>query len=282
MSLAVLEAAKFAKMLAAHRLTTNDLGPNSDLFIGTSARDTFNGGAGNDTVSYSTSTAGINLTLTQNSSPVGGFAAGDTLLGIENAIGTNFRDVLSGDDRANVLVGLGGDDSIYGNGGADRLYGDSGNDTVANFGLSGVHTYLDGGAGNDTIVYTTSGGTAEITTGTENDLVKVRISDSQDFRVVITDFQPYWENVFGVVTEAESFRGDRISLLFNESFDASLDALSTYQQIISGDDLILHFQNGAVNGDLVFQDIGQWLDLNVNNGFSFYLNVGNYTEYLAV
>lgn len=282
MSRAVLEAAKFAKMLATHHLSANELGANSDLFIATSARETFNGGAGKDTVSYSTSTAGISANMSPNASPTGGFATGDTLLSIENVIGSNFRDVIHGDTGANTLVGLGGDDLINGNGGADRLYGDAGNDEVMTFGNNGVQSYMDGGAGSDTIRYTTGGGRTEITTGTENDLVEIRISDHQDFRVVITDFQPYWENQFGFVTEAESLLGDRINLLFNAAPGADVNALATFDTIITGDDLTLRLQNGEVSGDIVFQDIGQWLDLEVNDGFSFFVGLDTYTQYLAV
>ena len=282
MSRAVLEAAKFAKMLATHHLSANELGANSDLFIGTSRAETFNGGAGIDTVSYSTSTAGISVNMSPNASPVGGFAAGDTLLFIENVVGSNFRDIIHGDTGANTLVGLGGDDLINGNGGADRLYGDAGNDEVMTFGYRGVQSYMDGGSGSDTIRYTTGGGRSEITTGTENDLVEIRISDSQNFRVVITDFQPYWESEHSVVTEAESFRGDRINLLFNAAPGADVNALAAFETIYTGDDVTLRFNNADVHGDIVFQDIGQWLDVGVNDGFNFFMGLDTYTQYLAV
>jgi len=277
-----LEAPKFAKILAKHQLSPADQGPGADYFIATNSTETFNGGSGRDTVSYHKSTAGISVNMSPNASPAGGFATGDTLLFIENVIGSNYRDVIHGDTGANIIVGLGGDDLINGNGGADRLYGDAGNDEVMNFGRAGVQTYLDGGSGSDTIRYTTGGGRAEITTGTEKDLVELKISDSQNFRVVITDFQPYWEAFGNTVTEAESFRGDRISLLFNTNFGESPDDLANFQTIISGDDLTLRFNNGEVNGDIVFQDIGQWLDLEVNDGFTFFVDLGSYSNPMPV
>ena len=48
---------------------------------------------------------------------------------IENGIGGSARDVLWGNDVANTLKGMGGDDVIRGFGGNDTLYGGDGNDT---------------------------------------------------------------------------------------------------------------------------------------------------------
>jgi serralysin len=47
---------------------------------------------------------------------------------VENAIGGSARDVLWGNDVANVLNGMAGDDVIRGFGGNDTLYGGAGND----------------------------------------------------------------------------------------------------------------------------------------------------------
>ena len=44
----------------------------------------------------------------------------DTLSSIENANGSNFADLLSGNGGPNTLNGLGGNDQIDGGGGADR------------------------------------------------------------------------------------------------------------------------------------------------------------------
>jgi Ca2+-binding RTX toxin-like protein len=47
---------------------------------------------------------------------------------IENAIGGSARDLLWGNEVANVLNGMGGDDVIRGFGGNDTLYGGAGKD----------------------------------------------------------------------------------------------------------------------------------------------------------
>jgi hypothetical protein len=37
-----------------------------------------------------------------------------------------------------------------------------------------------------------------------------------------------------------------------------------------------------VHGDIVFQDIGQWLDLTTNNGFTFFVDADFYQTPQAV
>ena len=45
---------------------------------------------------------------------------------IENVIGSDFNDTITGDGVANVLKGGGGADTILGGGGVDNLFGDAG------------------------------------------------------------------------------------------------------------------------------------------------------------
>jgi hypothetical protein len=63
----------------------------------------------------------------------------DTLSGIENLSGWKGADTLLGNDRPNILEGVGGDDHLEGRGGNDDLDGSTGTDT------------LDGGAGDHDI-----------------------------------------------------------------------------------------------------------------------------------
>ncbi len=57
---------------------------------------------------------------------LGGDAAGDTLTGIENIIGSAYADILTGDSAANALTGGDGDDVLSGGEGDDKLIGDTG------------------------------------------------------------------------------------------------------------------------------------------------------------
>lgn len=113
-----------------------DGGAGNDILAGGAGNDTLIGGAGTDTASFASAIAPVNANL------VTGIATGegtDTLIGIENLIGSGGNDTLTGDHNANVLAGGAGADSIAAAGGADTVLGGVGNDTI------------DGGSGNDVI-----------------------------------------------------------------------------------------------------------------------------------
>ena len=120
--------------------------------------DVFDGGNDIDTISFQTNTifTGLNVNLTTGRAS---FAAhgGDyaTLSNIENVIGSNAADTITGDSQGNELRGLDGNDFIYGKNGvdtlyggedSDKLYGENDNDTL--YGENGNDT-LYGGAGDD-------------------------------------------------------------------------------------------------------------------------------------
>jgi Ca2+-binding RTX toxin-like protein len=74
------------------------------------------------TAGYSTSPAGVTISLLANTA-TGGDAQGDTFQNIVNLSGSLFADTLTGDDAANVLSALGGNDTLNGLGGDDTLVG---------------------------------------------------------------------------------------------------------------------------------------------------------------
>lgn len=113
---------------------------NTDILIGGAGNDILNGGLGNDTASYSDATGGVTVSLlTTSIQAVGGGLGSDTLSEIENVVGGNFDDFLTGDSNNNILTGGSGGDSLTGGGGDDNLVGGDGNDV------------LTGGTGNDTL-----------------------------------------------------------------------------------------------------------------------------------
>ena len=83
----------------------------------------------------------------------GGTATGDTLVCIENIIGSAHNDRLIGDNANNALTGWTGNDDLKGGGGSDVLSGGSGDDELR--GGAGADT-LSGGDGLDTLDYTKS------------------------------------------------------------------------------------------------------------------------------
>ncbi|HET9978301.1 MAG TPA: calcium-binding protein, partial [Burkholderiaceae bacterium] len=131
-------------------------GNGSDNFIPGSGSDTVNGGGGNDTVSYSDDTydtagAGtqgvtVDLTLTAGT-VIDPWNSTDNLSNVENVVGTQFNDTMTGNGVNNVLTGGGGADTLRGGGGNDTLFGGQGSSGLATPG-DGVDT-LYGEAGND-------------------------------------------------------------------------------------------------------------------------------------
>ena len=130
-----------------------DGGDGNDYIEGGPGNDLLIGGAGVDTVSYAAApavvvvnpvggaitlrgvTVDLRVTVAQNT-----FAAGlDTLLGIENIIGTPYDDILTGDANDNSIEGLAGADVISAGGGNDIIVDVIGADTI------------NGGAGTDSI-----------------------------------------------------------------------------------------------------------------------------------
>jgi len=125
-------------------------GGGADLITGSRGNDTLTGGAGADTIDGNAGTDtyvagdGTAISLTLNTSVavavlVGGGAA-DLISNIENVVGTNGNDSITGDATGNLLQGLGGDDLLNGGGGNDTLIGGTGADN------------LTGGLGNDIFI----------------------------------------------------------------------------------------------------------------------------------
>ncbi len=141
-------------------------GAGDDVFAPGGGNDTVEGGAGSDTVSYLTSqtdtVVDLNLTTAQISA---GDAGGDTLLSIENVIGSVNVNTLTGNAADNRLVGGLSADTLTGNDGDDTLIGGEAND-VLDGGL-GADAF-DGGGGFDSVTYreSLSGITVDLDAGT--------------------------------------------------------------------------------------------------------------------
>ena len=106
-------------------------GQGNDTVEGGSAADSLDGGAGTgDFLSYEHSSAGVNVTLSNNIL-ANGDAQGDTISGFENLIGSAQGDGLTGDGLgSNTIYGGLGNDAVDGLAGNDTLYGGAGQDFV--------------------------------------------------------------------------------------------------------------------------------------------------------
>ncbi|QRM27455.1 hypothetical protein [Microvirga sp. VF16] len=128
------------------------MGGDDDLRGGAGA-DILDGGSGNDWATYDEAKAdagnlwGVRVNLTDNSQNAGDQALGDVLNSVENIRGSNYQDVLIGNESANILEGGGGSDWLYGGGGTagDALVGgDTDEVTVWDYATYEYSTATDG------------------------------------------------------------------------------------------------------------------------------------------
>jgi serralysin len=162
--------------------TINGFGGNDTLFgfggddtlDGGAEGDVINGGNGFDTVSFASASQAVNVDLRVN---LGG---GDTLFSVEHVDGSEFGDVLIGDNNGtigNQLRGLNGADKLFGFSGQDLLDGGNGNDTA--LGGEGDDTviggagsdFLNGDSGFDTVSYATSAAAVDASLATDTAFV---------------------------------------------------------------------------------------------------------------
>jgi len=114
-------------------------GGGDDYLRGGPGDDFIDGGAGFDRVAFFTATSGIAVDLRIVGVAQNTLLGMDTLTGIEHASGTEFADVIFGNDGDNWLWGENGDDTISAFGGNDLVEVGPGDVSA------------DGGTGNDTL-----------------------------------------------------------------------------------------------------------------------------------
>ena len=93
--------------------------------------DSLAGGSGTDRVSFIGASGGIRLDLGTTAPQQASSMGTNTVADIENVFGTDHDDTLIGNEAANVLTGVRGDDLLIGGGGADELHGREDTDTVS-------------------------------------------------------------------------------------------------------------------------------------------------------
>ena len=117
-----------------------------DFLFGDDGNDILRGGNGTDTLSYAFAASGVTVQLTNSLAQNTGGAGIDQIFSIENLIGSDFNDILTGTAAVNVIDGGDGNDTINAAGGNDVINGGDGNDTLV--GSLGADR-ITGGAGAD-------------------------------------------------------------------------------------------------------------------------------------
>jgi Ca2+-binding RTX toxin-like protein len=122
-------------------------GEGDDLLSGGLGDDYLDGGAGTDTVTYAGQTGSVIASLVAGTAT--GADGNDRFINVENLIGGNGNDTLTGNAAANTLTGGVGNDTLNGGLGNDRLIGGAGNDIYV---INGGDTIVeDTAAGTDTV-----------------------------------------------------------------------------------------------------------------------------------
>ncbi len=202
-----------------------------DYLMASSDSTLYFGGSGGDTVSYANSAQGIVAMLGHGQSGIID-GSGDRFESVENIVGSDEDDLISGNHAANSLYGGGGDDELVGGAGNDTLDGGEGDD------------YIAGGGGHD-IIYV-SAGQDTVYGGNGNDQLSFSLSNSA---VHIDCLEGAVETESGLVrfSEFEIIEGSE----FNDRITGGL--LAARYLGGGGDDHIVVFGSGdyvdAGNGD---------------------------------
>jgi serralysin len=215
----------------------------NDTFLSWGADNYFNGGSGTDTISYqlqddynSQRGKGVTIDLGKGwASTMSGHR--ETLISIENAIGTNRgHDDITGSSGRNILEGLGGNDVLDGLAGNDDLYGGAGNDDL--YGGSGDDDLL-GGSGADYLLG--GSGFDFLSGGSGADVFDFNFASESAVgsrRDIISDFRASENDVIDLSTIDANTRlsgNQDFSFIGGSAFSGKAGELQFKGGIISGD-----------------------------------------------
>jgi trimeric autotransporter adhesin len=239
-------------------------GAGDDWISGGFAGDLIDGGVGVDTADYAFATEGVFVQLGANGAEGRADADQSTLFGsmfedilqsIENINGSPFNDAIFGNELANELFGMGGNDYLVGGLGGDFIDGGSGLDAVDYAGSPvGITIALDGSVG--------SGGFAA-----GDQLFGVEVIEATNLVDVLTG------NAQGNVLEG---RGSNDTLRGNDG-DDRLDGGAGADAMAGGDDDDTYIVDSM--GDTLTELAGQGVD-EVRASVTYTLTAGADVEIL--
>lgn len=221
----------------------------NDIFVSDGSRNTFDGGEGNDTYSAEAAELDAYIDLGLGFAEAR-FTTGERLVSIENARGSALNDTIFGDNNANRLDGLAGNDGID---------GDPGNDTIS--GGAGTNT-LEGNTGIDTLVIQ-----GTITSKTRLSPSRIRVRGSFNgfaFDHTASNFEQVLEN--DVLKSVAFFMGETANNTVQQTQIAESPVEAAINGFISG--LTLNGTAGAntLNGAAGHDDIAGFAGNDTLNG----------------
>jgi Ca2+-binding RTX toxin-like protein len=254
-------------------------GTGNDVLSGGSGADLLNGGAGYDRADYSDATSGLNINLSSGYTAGGAF--GDTLVSIEDIVGSIYSDTIQGNDSSNYLFGQDGNDTLYGGAGddyldggsgANSLYGEDGNDIIdIGQGVASVPSQPDlnvgAGAGNNSI------GTAISLDGYFDLDANENIDQSTTLAHATVNGTGGGAVQYFSFTVTDSSAGVIIDIDGTNGFDSYIVLYDAYGNQI------------AYNDDADINDSGSYLDSLINTTLAagtYYVAVGSYPSLSAL
>jgi Ca2+-binding RTX toxin-like protein len=167
-------------------------GAGNDILTGGAGNDILNGSAGTDWAYYNTAVSAVSASLATTAVQITGGAGSDTLIDIENLLGSQYGDTLTGSAAANILSGGAGNDILNGGAGNDTLIGGAGKDA------------LTGGAGADIFSFST---TTESAKGTNRDVITdfVRGTDKIDLSAIDANVFVTGNQAFTLISSTAAF-----------------------------------------------------------------------------
>lgn len=164
-----------------------------DLFEAGTGINYIDGGTGSDTISYKNITnsnkEGINVNLSLATAQIINSTTTDSLVNIENVIGSKYADYITGKDNSTTtLIGSDVNNTFISNEGNDTLKDTAGGNDIYKFKKGdGVDTIYDI-KGNDTIIFDESVLKSDITFSQSDDLKSLIINYSPTDSITITNY----------------------------------------------------------------------------------------------
>ena len=212
----LLKGDEKANVLIAGKGTDRLEGRAGDDVLGAAGagQKTLDGGEGTDTVSYADSTSGVTVNLATDVATEGGEQ--DTLISIENVVGSAHGDTITGSDEANQLITGAGNDRVHAGGGNDYVDGGTGANT------------LDGGEGSDTVGFSKFDGVSVSLANGEASSAANPLE-----KTTLTQF----ENITGSEGDDSLLEGDSGSnVIYGGKGDDNLYGLNGNDTLLGGED----------------------------------------------
>gem|GEM_PF-6201668 len=238
-----------------------------DSFYGAQGNDQFHGGDSRDTIDFSAAAGSVTARLETSISgldingivDIDGDSGTDTFTNIENFIGSNFGDIITGSSDDNAIQTGNGNDLIYGSVGTDIINGGSDTDTIdytafdqttiisttnISGSLTGTDTYfsienIDLGAGDDSFTAVATdlfANVINIDFGDGQDTVSALSGAVSSNIVNIADELSNVETLdFSLATGSTTITGDDVAALTDSNNTLRLDISSSFaENVVSG------------------------------------------------